>query len=114
LEAVTRVVDPVTARARVETDWMHLGVRIWLGNVTPAGSQVIDFAAVAVEYNTDPAVEPDAQPLRLSNEEARALYGALADHFGHNGTDTRALRQDYDAERARVDQFITALTRSDQ
>jgi len=100
----------MTARAYVETNWMNRGVSIWLGNDTPAGSEVVDFAAVSVQRNVDPAVQPDATPLRLSNEQARALYGALADHFGHNGTDTRALRKDYDAERARVDLFIAALT----
>lgn len=53
--------------------------------------------------------EPDANPLVLDSEAARALYEALADHFGHSGHDIRALRKDYDAERARVDKFIQAV-----
>ena len=37
------------------------------------------------------------------------IYEALADYFGHSGHDTRALRKDYDAERARVDKLINNL-----
>lgn len=47
--------------------------------------------------------------LRLREDEARALYEALADYFGHAGHDTRSLRKDYDAERKRVDKFIDSL-----
>jgi hypothetical protein len=60
----------------------------------------------------DTMVEPPEDAwLRLSNEDARAVYEALAEHFGHAGHDMRALRQDYDAERKRVDTFINHLTK---
>jgi hypothetical protein len=52
-------------------------------------------------------VQPEAT-LRLRGEEARALLEALVRHY--QGTeDTRMLRKDYDAERARVDKFIDSL-----
>ena len=43
---------------------------------------------------------------RAYGDNARAIYEALADYFGHAGHDIRALRKDYDAERARVDKLI--------
>ena len=49
--------------------------------------------------------------LRLDESEARALYDALAEFFGHAGASTQALRRDYDAERRRVDRFIDHLTK---
>lgn len=58
-------------------------------------------------------VDPDATSpptITIPDEVARALLDALSAHYGGTG-DTRALRRDYDAERARVDRLITALTR---
>jgi len=104
----------MTARAYVETDWLRRGVRVWLGDEDVGGTTTVDFTNVAKRRNADQTVTPEASPLALTNEQARALYSALGDHFGHSGTDTRALRKDYDAERARVDLFIASLTRSDQ
>lgn len=52
---------------------------------------------------------PEGAFLSLQMDSARALYEALAHHFGGNATDTRQLRADYDAERKRVDKMIDAL-----
>ena len=49
--------------------------------------------------------------LRLTDEEARAVYQALGEYFGTQVSDNRLLRADYEAERARVDKFIDTLTR---
>lgn len=60
-----------------------------------------------------PTVEADLETspwLRMDPELARALYQSLGEFFGHSGNDVRALRKDYDAERARVDKLITHLT----
>lgn len=64
-----------------------------------------------VTEGAEEAVEPDGYSswLQLTEEEARAIYEALADYYGHAGHDTRALRKDYDAERARVDRLINNL-----
>lgn len=51
-------------------------------------------------------VEPT---LRLGMEEALALAGALAD-LQHGTAEHRALRKDYDAERARVDKLIDTIS----
>jgi hypothetical protein len=55
--------------------------------------------------------EPGEDPptITIPDEVARALLDALSAHYGGTG-DTRALRRDYDAERARVDRLIAALT----
>lgn len=50
-------------------------------------------------------VEPT---LQLGDDEARALLEALTSHYS-GVEDTRALRRDYDAERARVDTLTAAL-----
>lgn len=72
-----------------------------------APSQVRDFTTgewVDLEPDTVP---PAHLGLPLDRDEARAIYEALADHFGHGATSTAALRKDYEAERARVDRLIT-------
>jgi hypothetical protein len=44
--------------------------------------------------------------LRLDHDQGRAVYEALAEHYGHTGLDTRALREDYEEERSRVDRLL--------
>jgi hypothetical protein len=46
--------------------------------------------------------------LVLEEDEARALLDALTRYY-HGAEDTRALRKDYDAERARVDKLTGTL-----
>lgn len=48
--------------------------------------------------------------LSLTDNMARKLLDELAAFYG-GVSETRMLRKDYDAERARVDRFITYLTR---
>lgn len=52
--------------------------------------------------------------LRLHRDDARAIYDALADHFGFEGDSAhvRNLRSDYLHERGRVDALIEATIRS--
>ena len=69
--------------------------------LTPEDRNAATFGVVDNEYG-----RPD---LFLDQDAARALYEALADHFGHGGTDTRALRRDYEAERKRVDKMIDTV-----
>lgn len=47
--------------------------------------------------------------LYLDEEAARAIYEALADHFGHTGHDMRTLRRDFEHERGRVDKVLGML-----
>lgn len=56
-------------------------------------------------YQELEVIEPS---LRIFIDDGPKLYKALAELY--EGTDdARALRKDYDAERARVDKFINAL-----
>ncbi|MCW2496412.1 hypothetical protein [Jatrophihabitans sp.] len=107
----------MTSRAHVEFDPTSSGLRVAMTRGSDNGPihQVLQWEPLAVR--TYDATEGVTQPggadwLRLPEDDARALYEALADHFGHFGHDTRALRKDYDAERARVDKLITHLTSS--
>lgn len=48
--------------------------------------------------------------LRITEDVAKSLLEALAEYFGGTG-DTRQLRKDYEAERARVDKLIAVTCR---
>lgn len=54
------------------------------------------------------AMLPDRPTLFLPDNHARALLDALSAHYGGT-SDTRTLRRDYDAERARVDKMLGAI-----
>jgi hypothetical protein len=51
--------------------------------------------------------------IHMDESVAKALLEALAEHFGGTG-DTRTLRKDYEAERARVDRLVGHLISADQ
>jgi hypothetical protein len=101
-----------TARAIVEHDFARDGVKIGLALDRNPTTRVIRWGDPIVSILEPGAAMPDDGWLRLDGDAARALYEALADHFGHSGHDARALRKDYDAERGRVDQFIKHLTKA--
>lgn len=50
----------------------------------------------------------EAPLIFIPGDVARVLLDALTAHYGGTG-DTRALRQDYDGERKRVDRMIDAM-----
>jgi hypothetical protein len=62
----------------------------------------------AWEPITDPCVQIEPT-IRLDVTSARAVLDSLQRHF-NGDSDTRALRKDYDAERARVDRLLDAVT----
>ena len=95
----------MTARAHIEHDWMRDGVKI---GVTLDRTHVLRWEVPTASPLEPEQAAPDDAWLRLPDDVARALYEALADHYGHSGHDTRALRKDYEAERARVDKLIDA------
>lgn len=95
------------AIAYVRDDILLRGVQI---AVSPDGERVRAFGPTTDLLEVADGCEPDrAAWLHLRMDEARALYEALAEHFGHAGHDIRNLRQDYNAERARVDRLIGAV-----
>ena len=102
----------MTSKAHVEFDYTSFGVRVALMRDHGVRRELIQWGEPSVtvyDISEGPAPESDDSWLRLREDDARALYDALADHFGHSGNDTRALRKDYDAERARVDKLLGNL-----
>lgn len=100
----------MTAKAYVEDDFMHDGVKIALILSRSAESaRVMTWTPEVREIDATTAA-PDEAFLRLPDSAARALYEGLAAHYGGNLVDATRLRRDYDAERARVDVFIRHLT----
>ncbi|WP_020142346.1 hypothetical protein [Terracoccus sp. 273MFTsu3.1] len=92
----------MSAHAILRRDLMGLNLI-----VSPAPGQVIHWNALGytLAEGTRPGPEAD---LRLSEETARAIYEALAEHFGLAGS-TALLKAHTEAlqiERQRVDKFI--------
>jgi hypothetical protein len=99
----------MTTKAHVKDEWERNMVGIAVVRNDGTRQEVLQWEAVAVETREAEAsyrVEEERDRLHLPEDVARAIYEALADHFGHSGHDTRALRRDYEAERKRVDLFI--------
>lgn len=100
------------AFVHVEDDWMRDKVAVHLAEGGEEFVHIYDFAAVTVtRAERTLAHRETTEPLRLTHDMARALYEGLAKHFG-GAPETATLRKDYEAERARVDVFITHLTRA--
>jgi hypothetical protein len=99
----------MSARAVVENDFARDGVAIHLGRKVNGETQLV-MPLPDIEIDTrPPGVYAVSEPaLRLPDDMARALLDALAAHYGGQ-TDTRTLRQDYLAERARVDRLLTQM-----
>jgi hypothetical protein len=79
----------------------------------PAQRWVLHTDRTGVIQSTAVTENPSAIPpsMRLPEEAGRALLESLMRHF-HGAEDTRALRQDYDAERTRVDTLLAALVQA--
>lgn len=105
----------MTTKAHAKFDPMRMGISLAVVRENPNGSVVALWEDNPPRVATLPGERVEPTPgysewLSLQEDEARAIYEALADYFGHAGHDTRALRKDYDAERGRVDKLIAHLT----
>lgn len=100
-------------RASVQRDDVAMGtLGILLGRALGDGraeyltglgsSMTADNRVIREGYEAHPDL------LHVPEPVARALYDALAEHFGH-GAPGRQLRSDYDAERRRVDKLTDAV-----
>lgn len=99
----------MSAKAHAESDWIRDRVKV---AIQLDEQRVLRWTDPIVDHRIHPEeTVPDDAWLSLPSDVARALYEALADHFGHSGHDTRALRKDYDAERGRVDRLLDALVK---
>ena len=103
----------MSARAYVEIDPMRLGLKLALVREGAGTVQTYLWDSVTIKAEASEQAASSAPGenvwLRLPDDDARAIYEALADHFGHAGHDIRSLRKDYDSERARVDRLINNL-----
>lgn len=101
----------MTSKAHVEYDPYIGGVRLAVRREGAGPGALLQWEQPTLVTVVEGPAEPgQATWLRLDEEDARAIYEALADHFGHAGHDIRSLRKDYEAERARVDRLITYAT----
>jgi hypothetical protein len=98
-------------RARAEFNFARDEVEIQVANHGGDGVMIYEFPRYDLRYNQRRSegerIEP--KPLSLPVDAARAVYDALAQYFGNNVDNPTALRQDYLAERARVDKLIGAI-----
>lgn len=104
----------MTARAAARLNPTTLGVSL---AVQPHEGAYLRWGTMpySIELIAEPHAEDPAAWLQLHDDVARAIYEALAEHYGHAGHDTRSLRRDYDDERRRVDKLIDAtIARADR
>jgi hypothetical protein len=113
----------MTAKAHIRFDYMSGGVEAAIRREAGGGQIILRWHEATPEFvpfdgdGRVPEVNEAGTPwLRLQEDDARALYEALADYYGHAAADVRLLRNDYEAERRRVDKFIdsTLATRSNR
>lgn len=94
----------------VRNDPLGMGVEVAIGRLPEGGEgpmQVVTgITSDGVTHEVIPA-NAAAPTLRIPDEVARPLLDALANHYGGT-SDSRTLRRDYEAERARVDKLIDA------
>jgi hypothetical protein len=107
--------DPSAWRAGVlHEDPFRRNLVVVIGAVSDGSTPPGTFTAIT-EIGKDSValtrVEENAEAptLRIPTDAARALYDALAQHFGGT-SNSKQLRADYDAERGRVDKLIGTLT----
>lgn len=99
--------------AYAQHDFAMFGVRIWLVQHLGPDRLAVAQPTDLVYREHDDAGTETPPTLRLRDDMGMALLDALAAHYGGH-SDLRKLRQDYDAERARVDRMLAHLIREPQ
>lgn len=98
---------PTTAYVKLDPEFM--GIRLAVVRRVH-GATLVRTWTDAGWTEVDESTELDLGTwLQLDDDSARAVYEALAEHYGHGTNDVRALRRDHDAERARVDKLTDAV-----
>jgi hypothetical protein len=99
----------MTAFATVgKTDLLRRLIDVYVGEQGPDGYVIRQADGSQLSVRRDEASLEVKPTIQLRENEARALLAELLRHF-QGGDDTRQLRKDYEAERARVDTFIAAV-----
>lgn len=92
-------------------DQLRRTLSVYIADETAHGYEYVQPDGTVLSIRTDDSAALDLEPsLTLREEHARALLDALITHF-NGGENTRQLRKDYDAERARVDRLLDALVK---
>ena len=86
------------------------GLEIHMLSEQVGGLYAVDFKPV-VYTKVKENERHDALPLNMNEASLRVMYEEMRKFFG-DSYDLRTLRQDYLAERARVDKFIDKAVRS--
>lgn len=99
---------------RVFTQQIPLGLELqFVNRHSDGGYSVMTFGHIGRVYvgpeDASNAPTSNDASLRLEPDQARALYEALAEHFGHTPHSIGKLRGDYDAERRRVDKLTDTV-----
>lgn len=106
----------MTTKAIVQDDWQRDGIKVAVIRERHGRRELLTWTLGEVRVLEEATYDrPEDDPesyLHIQEDDARALYEALADHFGHAGHDIRALRKDYDAERKRVDGLIAHIVKA--
>lgn len=106
----------MSTKAYVKDDWQRDGIKIAVIRERGPHRELLTWTLGEVrvlEERSYANPEDDSESyMHIQEDDARALYEALAEHFGHAGHDIRALRKDYDAERKRVDKMLDGLLRT--
>ncbi len=98
-------------RAWVETDWLIDGVSIVIATRLEDGRKMVYRPGGDEIVDGQQATVADHGPsLRLREDQARALFDALAEHFGH-AAGGQQQRADFLHERGRVDKLTDAVIR---
>lgn len=91
-------------RAHVSHDHARFGIALTL--INRRGERISLGQPTDITFqDTDPGIYMPEPTMRIPDSLGRALLDALTAHYG-GATDTRTLRKDYEAERARVDRLI--------
>lgn len=100
----------MTVRAYAEPNHLRNGVDLIVVDDQPDATVVLRTTVERVRVDPDTVLDVDDR-LTVTEEEARALYEALAELYGHRPADGRQMRRDFEHERARADKLIDSIVR---
>lgn len=95
-------------KAFIDADVMRAGLSIVFVRELHDGAREISNGSTGWVIYPGGATVDNVEPLRLNDEQGRALLAGLLRHY-NGADDARMLRKDYDAERKRVDLLIDRL-----
>lgn len=98
----------MTWRIAITPDIYADGIALQIGRHYPGGDTIEYLTYTSHSESTPVGTTLPEASLKLSDDLARALLDALAEHYAGT-TSSRQQRADYEHERTRVDRLIGAL-----